>query len=99
MREIEALNASVCGVSVDGTRRLSQFALKYNLPFTLLSDTGGTVAARYGSLLNLVLLKVARRNTFLIDAQGRIAKRYLGVNPAGNAAEVIADLRKLQPRS
>jgi peroxiredoxin Q/BCP len=96
MREIEALGAVVCGVSVDGGERLARFAAKYGLPFTLLSDRGGVVAARYGSLINLGLLKLARRNTFLVDPRGRIAKRYLGVQPSRNAAEVIADLRDLR---
>ena len=94
MQEIEALGAAVCGISVDGTDRLARFVLKYRLPFPLLSDSGGTVAARYGSLLNLGFLKLARRNTFLIDPHGRIEKTYLGVNPSLKAAEVIADLQK-----
>ena len=85
----------MCGVSVDGEKRLAQFAARYQLPFALLSDRTGAVATRYGSLLNLGLLKVARRNTFLVDPQGRVARRYLGVEPARNAAEVIADLREL----
>ena len=95
MKEIEALGAVVCGLSVDGGERLAQFSEKYRLPFVLLSDRGGAVAARYGSLINLGLLKFARRNTFLIDPRGCIAKRYLGVQPSQNAAEVIADLRGL----
>ena len=37
----------------------------------------------------------ARRQTFLIDPQGRIAKHYEEVAPATHAAEVLADLRKL----
>jgi peroxiredoxin Q/BCP len=82
-------------VSVDRSGRLAQFAAKYRLPFALLSDRDGAVAAKYGSLINLGLLKFARRNTFLIDPGGRIAKRHLGVQPAQNAAEVIADLRGL----
>ena len=83
-------------MSVDAQAALARFADKYRLPFTLLSDRGGGVAARYGSLVNLGLFKFARRNTFLIDPGGRVAKRYLGVLPAGNAAEVIADLHKLK---
>jgi peroxiredoxin Q/BCP len=69
------------------------------LPFVLLSDRRGAVAARYGSLVNLGLLKLARRNTFLIDPEGRIAKHYLGVQAARNAADVIADLRALRAKS
>jgi peroxiredoxin Q/BCP len=95
MREIEALGASVCGVSVDGSERLARFSARYHLPFVLLSDKGGAVAARYGSLINLGLLKFARRNTFLIDPEGRVARVYLNVQPSQNAADVIADLRSL----
>jgi len=81
---------------VDGADRLAGFAAKYRLPFPLLSDKGGTVAARYGSLLDLGVLKLARRNTFLIDPRGRIAKLYLAVNPSRNPREVMEDLRTLK---
>ncbi len=95
MQEIEALGASVCGVSVDGQERLAQFAAKYRLPFLLLSDRRGPVAARYGSLMNLGLLKFARRNTFLIDPGGRVARVYIGVNPAQNANDIVRDLKEI----
>ena len=96
MQEIEALGATVCGVSVDPDERLAQFARKYRLPFALLSDKGGAVAARYGSRLNLGFLKLARRNTFLIDPSGRIVKVYLGANPGQNAGDIVKDLRELR---
>ena len=96
MQEIEALGAGVCGVSVDSGGRLLEFAARYRLPFTLLSDRDGAVAARYGSLVNLGLWKFARRNTFLIDPQGRIARVYRNAQPAQNAADVIADLRRFE---
>ncbi len=95
MREIEALGARICGVSVDGGDRLARFAAKYKLPFALLSDRDGVVAARYGSLVNLVLMKFAKRNTFLIDPRGSIAKVYLSANPVRNATEVLSDLKEL----
>ena len=93
MRDLEALGAHVCGVSVDDSASHAAFAIKYKLPFTLLADAKGTVAARYGSLRNLGLVKFARRNTFLIDAEGKVAKVYLGVNAGRNAGEVLADLK------
>jgi peroxiredoxin Q/BCP len=74
------------------------FAKEYKLPFPLLADKGGAVAARYGSLRDLGLIKFARRNTFLIDPQGRIAQVYLGVNASGNSREVLEDLQRLQRR-
>ena len=95
MREFEALGAAVCGVSVDDSASHASFARKYNLPFALLADRKGEVAARFGSLLNLGVVKFAKRNTFLIDPHGKVVKVYLGVNPALNTREVIADLKKL----
>lgn len=92
MREIEALGAVVCGVSVDSSESHAAFARKYQLPFTLLADRNGEVATRYGSLRTLGVIKFARRNTFLIDAEGRIAKVYVGVSAGRNAGEIIADL-------
>ena len=95
MHEFEALGAVVCGFSVDDSERQGAFARRYNLSFALLSDRGGVVAARYGSLRNFGVFKLAKRNTFLVDPQGRVARVYLGVNPAHNAGDVIEDLRRL----
>lgn len=95
MQDFEALGAAVCGVSVDASERHAAFARQYNLPFALLSDRIGAVAARYGSLRNFGVFKLAKRNTFLVDPKGRVARVYLGVNPAQNADDVIEDLRRL----
>ena len=95
MRDIEALGATVCGVSVDGSESHAAFARKYNLPFALLADRNGAAATRYGSLLNLGVVKFAKRNTFLVDPQGKIAKVYVGVNAARNAQDVTDDLKRL----
>jgi peroxiredoxin Q/BCP len=94
MRDIEARGAVVCGVSVDGEERLARFVARYQLPFALLSDPGGAVAARYGSLVDLGVFRFARRNTFLVDPRGNIAKIYLNVNPARNTADVVADIEE-----
>ena len=96
MRELEAAGGTVCGVSVDAAESHAAFARKYNLPFPLLSDRDGHVAARYGSLRNFGLIRFARRNTFLIDPEGRIAKTYLGVNAGRNAAEVTEELKTMR---
>jgi peroxiredoxin Q/BCP len=95
MRGIEALGAAVCGVSVDNSESHAAFARKYNLPFALLADRNGETAARYGSITNLGVVKFAKRNTFLIDPHGAVAKVYLGVHPARNTLDVMNDLREL----
>jgi peroxiredoxin Q/BCP len=95
MRDFEAAGAAVCGISVDDSASHAAFARKYNLPFALLADRQGETARRYGSLRDFGLLKFARRNTFLIDPAGKVAKVYLGVNPARNTADVANDLKRL----
>jgi peroxiredoxin Q/BCP len=97
-QKLVALGAAVVGVSVNDVESHLDFAKEYRLPFPLLADAGGAVAARYGSIRNLGLVKFARRNTFLIDPQGRVAKVYLSVNASGNSQEVLEDLQRLQRR-
>ena len=98
LHKLEALGAQVVGVSVDDVISHLAFASKYSLPFPLLADASGAVAARYGSIRDLVLVKFARRNTFLIDPQGRIAKVYLSANTSKNSQEVIDDLQRLRSK-
>jgi peroxiredoxin Q/BCP len=93
------LNAVVVGVSVDDIRSHAGFARKYQLPFSLLSDPDGRTAAAYGSLLNLGLVRLARRHTFIIAPDGRIAARFDKVDPARHAQEVARTLRALQRSS
>jgi len=95
LHQITGLGAQVVGVSVDDTASHAQFAKKYNLPFPLLSDKTTETAARYGALMNLGFMKVARRYTFLIDPQGNIGKIYLSVETSRHSKEIIEDLQKL----
>ncbi|MGZ5094870.1 MAG: peroxiredoxin [Burkholderiales bacterium] len=95
MRELEGLGATVCGVSLDDSDSHADFSRKYKLPFLLLADRKGKAAALYGSLRDFGVIKFARRNTFLIDPHGKVAKVYVGVNAARNTQDVTGDLRAL----
>ncbi|MBI2313792.1 MAG: peroxiredoxin [Betaproteobacteria bacterium] len=95
--QLSALGAKVVGVSVDDTASHIEFAKKFSLPFPLLADVKAEVAKRYGSLTDLGIIKFAKRNTFLIDPQGRIARVYLSASTSRNSVEVIEDLKKLKP--
>ena len=99
LHKLEAMGAQVVGVSVDNVTSHLDFARKYNLPFPLLADASGAVAARYGSIRDLGVVKFARRNTFLIDPQGRIAKVYLSANTSKNSQQVIDDLQTLRSKN
>lgn len=93
--QLEKLGAKVVGVSVDDTASHAQFAKKYNLPFSLLADKDGKVADSYGALMNLGIIKKAKRYTFLIDPKGYIAKVYLSVDTSRHSQEIIDDLKNL----
>lgn len=92
---LAALNAQVVGVSLDKGDSHRAFSDELRLPFPLLSDTGGEVARRYGALSDWGVLKFAKRYTFLIDPDGRVAKSYQQVDAAKHVGEVIADLQAL----
>ena len=57
--KLTAMGAEVVGVSVDDVASHSTFAMKYSLPFPLLADAGGEVAARYGSIRDLFTTRLA----------------------------------------
>ena len=96
MVAIQAKNTVVWGVSVDNKESHADFAKHHQLPFTLLADPDGKVAQRYGSLRNLIIFKIAKRHSFIIDPKGNIAKIYRNVSPKSHVEEVLKDLQKLQ---
>jgi len=95
LSQITELGAQVVGVSVDDTSSHAEFAKKYHLPFPLLADKTTETAARYGALMDLWLIKFARRYTFLIDPQGNLKKMYLTVETSRHSKQIIADLKKI----
>jgi peroxiredoxin Q/BCP len=96
LHKLTALGAQVIGVSVDDSASHAEFARKYHLPFPLLADKDGKVADSYGALWNLGLIKFAKRYTFLIDPQGKVAKAYLKVDTSRHSREVVDDLTRLK---
>ena len=93
---LESLGAKVVGVSIDDSFSHKKFAEKYNLPFPLLSDSSGEIASRYGALNNFLVIKLAKRYTYLINPQGKIAKIYLSIDTSKHSQEIIEDLKTLK---
>jgi len=93
---LENLGAQVIGMSIDDSFSHKKFAEKYNLPFPLLSDASGEVASLYGALNNFLVIKLAKRYTYLINPHGKIAKIYLSVDTSKHSQEIIEDLKKLK---
>lgn len=91
-----AQQAVVLGVSLDSAASHAKFAAKYNLPFDLLSDETGKATEQYGALTNLVVVKFAKRHSFIINPEGKLAKIYRSVDPDTHVREVMDDLKQLQ---
>jgi peroxiredoxin Q/BCP len=73
------LDAVILGVSMQSQSSHKDFCAKEGLGFRLLADTAGMVSKRYGSIKNIIGMKLSARNTFLIDPQGNIARIILDV--------------------
>ncbi len=94
--EFERAGAVVVGVSPDDERSHEQFKEKYDLPFPLLADTDHATAEEYGvwqekTFAGKTYMGVVR-STFVIDADGTVAKELRNVKPDTHADEVLAAL-------
>ncbi|WP_448598636.1 peroxiredoxin [Thermoleptolyngbya sp.] len=90
--QYQARNAQILGISVDDVDSHREFCDSEGLKFPLLADTTGAVSKAYGSWLGTMSL----RHTYLIDPDGILRERFLGVNPATHSREVLARLDELQ---
>jgi peroxiredoxin Q/BCP len=93
LMEFAEANAAVVGVSPDPLKSHEKFRDKYELAFPLLSDEAKAMLEAYGvwvekSMYGRKYMGV-ERTTFLIDAEGKIAKIWRKVKTTGHAAEVL----------
>lgn len=97
--EIESLGAAVFGVSPDSVESHAEFRDKFELNFPLLSDPDHRVAEKYGAWRekNMYGKKSMgiQRSTFLIDANGRVAKVWKRVKVDGHDDQVLQTLQSL----
>ncbi len=89
----KAIDAAVVGISVDDVESHKEFSDKYNLPFTILADENYETTKAYGVLKDYKLLKLASRQSFLVDPEGKIAKHYGDVDPDTHTDEVLTDIK------
>ena len=88
--EFERAGAAVFGISADTQASHERFKSKYSLPFTLLADPEHKLGEPYG------VAKEGKnsyeRSTFVIDADGNVAKELRRVDPSTHADAVLAAL-------
>lgn len=89
--------AVIVGISVDDVESHKKFAARNDLPFRILADPGKQTARAYDVLKSyLGGMELAKRDTFLIDPEGRIVKHYADVEPKGHALMVLNELKAVQ---
>jgi len=92
--------AMLFGISPDSVKSHQKFRDKFNLPFPLLADDGHLVSDQYGvwgpkKFMGREYMGVDR-STFIIDPDGKLAKIFPSVKPAGHALEILAALKELK---
>jgi peroxiredoxin Q/BCP len=97
--QLGKLGLDVIGVSRDPVKALDKFAEKYGLDFLLASDEAGSLTEAYGvwvekSMYGKKYMGI-ERSTFLVGADGKVAKAWHKVKVEGHAAEVLAASGKL----
>ena len=87
--EFTAKNAQVLGISIDSPANNLAFKDKFSFNFDLLSDEDRSVTLAYGAEREDPSIPLPNRITYVIDPEGRIARVYGKVTPAGHAREVL----------
>lgn len=112
MKKLEAKDVEVVGVSGDSVRNHQLFKKAENLNFTLLADEQGQVAEAFGvpftkkesSIERVIDGKketltrggTARRWTFIVDRDGKIAMKNTKVKAAEDSKAILKKVEELQ---
>lgn len=91
--------AEILGVSRDSLKSHGNFKAKMSFPFELVSDPDEALCQRFGvmKMKNMYGRQVRgiERSTFVIDANGRLAREWRGVKVPGHVAEVLEFVSEL----
>ena len=91
MDEVRAKGLEVLGVSFDTVEENRAFAEKFDFPFHLLCDVDRSLGLAYGAA-DAPDAAYAKRISYVIDEEGRVALAYAKVKPAEHLDRVLADL-------
>lgn len=85
------------GISADAPETQKKFQTKYDLPYTLLSDSDKKVCNAFGVIKDKnmygKIVKGIARTTFIVGPDGKITHVFNNVKPEGHAEEVLAVLK------
>ena len=84
--ELKGKGLEIVGISMDtdGTDGVKDFAREFRIQYPIVMGDE-KVAESFGGIIGLP-------TTFVIDRNGRIAKKYIGLPPAADMAKLVKDL-------
>jgi thioredoxin-dependent peroxiredoxin len=97
--DLQAKGVAVLGISTDDAKSHQRFTAKHGLPFPLLVDEAGAVAAQYGcyglkKMYGKEYMGITR-SSFIVGPDGTLEKIYRKVKPEPHVAEVVSDIATL----
>jgi len=96
---LKNLGAEIIGISKDSVKSHGKFAERHNLNFAILSDPTAETIQAFGSWKKKKFMGREHmgisRDTYLINPEGEIVKKYEGVNPMTHFEEIVKDLGSL----
>jgi peroxiredoxin Q/BCP len=93
-QQYKDLGVDIVGVSVDSPEKHLDFGKSYGLEFPLLSDAGGVVSGKYGSLIDLGFVgKFSNRQTYIISPDHKID--YVFTDVEGSVAKHSENVLKV----
>jgi len=99
MAKYDAKNAVILGVSVQDEKSHQEFCAKEGLNFKLLADNKKEVSEKYDAVMNMGVMKLSARHTFLIDPDGKVRKVWNDVDVKTHSDDVLAAIEQLQKTS
>jgi len=90
--DFKDLGATVIGISSDTETSHAKFALKYNLPFILLSDKNGSVSRKFGVKKNLLGL-LPGRETYVVNKNGKVILIFNSMNVSKHIKKALKILQ------
>lgn len=90
--QIAAQNAELFAISIDTVEDQKKFVDEYHVPYLHLSDPTKSACKAYAGL-NMAGL--AKRSTFIIDREGKVAKIFRDVNADSHGQQIIGALQTL----
>lgn len=88
------LGATIFGISNDSVKSHKRFVKRYQLPFTMLSDTNGNIKKKYGVKGELMGL-IPGRETFVIDKSGIVQMRFDSMQAKKHISKALQIVKKI----